>query len=154
RVSHDPQTKVLVIDDSTPTGAPLVDAVLATIQASNPAPPYLWLDKLGLDLYYQVSQDLGLRVPGSPAKAIPTRPSDLPPPATLAAGLRTDMQTSLASGRMEDRAVMLGTVLWGSQLLDEVLGWRAPVDHLSLAHHAARDWLGIAIRNVVGAHTT
>jgi hypothetical protein len=154
RVSHDPQTGVIVVEDDTPTGDHVTDVVLAAIGAGDPAPPYYWLDKLGFDVFYQVSQDLGFHVPGFPDKTSPTRRGDLPEPDAFTAHLRGEMQAALAVGDMDNRAVVLGTVLWGSQLLDEVLGWRAPVDHLSLAHFAARDWLGIAIRNVIGAHTS
>jgi hypothetical protein len=153
RVTYDPRAGVIVVDNDTPIGDRLTDAVLATIAAADPAPPHEWLDKIGLDLYDGVSQDLGLPVPGFPVNTSPTRRRDLPEAATFTAHLRTEMQADLAAGQMDGRAVMLGTVLWGSQLLDEVLGWRAPVDHLTLAHHAARDWLGIAIRNVIGART-
>ena len=63
------------------------------------------------------------------------------------------MRAALAAGEMDSRVVLLGTVLWGAELMGAVLGWRAPVDHVTLGHYAARDWLGIAIRNVAGART-
>ena len=49
------------------------------------------------------------------------------------------MRAGPAAGDTDSRVVMVGTVLWGAELLGAVLGWHAPMDHVMLGHYAARD---------------
>jgi hypothetical protein len=145
RVDLDPDNNMLDVRDATPIGSEIADRVLERIVQGPPAMAYKWLELLSFDIFDAVKAELGVTDQGMRA--------GLPDHQTFIADLREKMRHAIEADDLDSEVIALGVVLWGGTLLDEVLGIHAPIDQNRLAHHAAQDWLGMAIRNVAGDYT-
>ncbi len=154
RVTLNKHTGAVKVIGWQPTGDPIVDSILQNVIDARPALPFTWMRSFGYQVFNELSASLGLAVGATHHRERADRLVELPSAADLAESLRTALKESLdAGGAIDNPAMTLGVVLWGSELLDVVLGLHAPADHVRFGHRAADDWLGTSVRNVAGAIT-
>jgi hypothetical protein len=121
--------------DPTPTGILFLDGVLRRIATTAPQPAYQWLLMLGPDTREAVHRRIARRE--SDVDAITQRS-------------RRDIIHALHTGDLHARCLLLGTLLWGTELIGPILGWRSSWSRFWLSRLARQDRLALAIRTVIG----
>lgn len=135
----------VVVCDATPTGDRFLDSVLTRVAAGRPRPAYQWLQTLGPDVTEAVVGRLELRY------LYPSRRARYD--AGRARRVRTGIVHALDTGSLDSRDLVLGALLWGTELATPVLGWTAVGTRFWLGRLARRDQLAVAVRTVIGLNT-
>lgn len=130
----------VVVDDATPTGHRVLDAVLDRVGAQE-LPAYQWLQRLGSDVSDMLAVQLRStnRIDHRRVREVTWR-------------ARNGIGRALKTGDLAGREVALGALLWGCELTGPVLGRTAVGSRFWLGRVAARDRLAVAIRTVIGLH--
>jgi Zn-dependent protease with chaperone function len=141
----------IVVGDATPTGDRFLDSVLARVAAGRPRPAYQWLQILGPDVTDAVARRLDLlnlyqRDSYGNTHPINHAPYDLDRNRRT----RSSIVRALNTADLDSRALVLGALLWGTELAAPVLGRTALWPRFWLGRLAKRDQLAVAVRIVIG----
>ena len=109
--------------------------MLRRIGQEGPQPAYRWLLALGPDIRDAVYRRVA-RWEGD-VDAIARR-------------TRVDIIHALRTGDLHARCLVLGALLWGTELIGSLLGWRSSWSRFWLGRLARQDRLALAIRTVSG----
>lgn len=144
----------VAVDDATPTGDLLLDNVLARVAAGGPRPAYQWVQLLGSDVADAVARRLGLLGLSPRDSHGNTRRSEqVLDGVDRTRQARTRIVHALNAGDLDSRDIVLGALLWGTELTAPVLGWTSLWARFWLGRLAARDRLAVAVRTVIGLNT-
>jgi Zn-dependent protease with chaperone function len=121
--------------DASPTGDRFLDSILDRVVQTGPRPAYQWLQLLGPDVEDAVRRRVG---------RWDTRGIN------IAQTARARILEALRAGDLERRDIILGALLWGTELTGSVLGWQSIWSRFWLGRVASRDRLAVAIRTIIG----
>lgn len=151
RIGLDDDGLALEVRQDEPTGDDLLDDVLAQLATEQAQSPYEWLLRLREPVVVAVEArwrvrgifeerpDGGLRWVRSPA--VTAMYDDIRRSARLT------LITAIESGEVDSRAMLLGFLLWGGDIVGSVLGWSFAARR-RLGRLALRDWIGLSIRSL------
>jgi hypothetical protein len=134
-----------------PTGDEILDAVMARVAGEAPHPPYRLLQILGPRVRTAVDDRFRLRMRVHPRRSTIL---GLDPSGEYAAVrhlARIRIVEAIRTGATNSPAMALGVVLWGAELAGPVMR-TSLFSRFWLGRLAARDWLAVAVRTVIGVH--
>lgn len=146
----DTDEAIVAVHDVTSTGDRFLDSVLARVAAGWPRPAYQWLQLLGADVADAAARRLELMGLYQPGTSGNTDPNHTPFDAARTQQVRRRIMQALTVGDLDSRDMVLGALLWGTELAGPVLGSTSVSARHWLGRLAARDRLAMAIRIVIG----